>query len=99
VTLAVARNRGACSRTVGARELTHDVASCEETRIRQRCGQHGDEELSSRNEEPTREQRVARRAQKIARLREQLEEKDRELDSLRARLVAGSSDRDRKSVV
>jgi hypothetical protein len=73
--------------------LTHDVASCEETRIRQGCGQHGDEGLSSRNEEPTREQRAARRVQKIARLREQLEEKDRELDILRARLVAGPSDR------
>jgi hypothetical protein len=49
--------------------------------------------LSSRNEEPTREQKAARRARKVARLREQLGEKDREIDRLRARLVVEPSDR------
>ncbi|MGH3147890.1 MAG: sulfotransferase domain-containing protein, partial [Rubrobacter sp.] len=49
--------------------------------------------MSIGNEEPTREQRAARRGQKVARLREQLEEKDRELDRLRTRLVARPSDR------
>ncbi len=49
--------------------------------------------MSNTNEEQTREQRVARRAQKVARLRKELEEKDRELDRLRASLMTAPSDR------
>jgi hypothetical protein len=47
--------------------------------------------LSIGDEKPTQEQRAAKRNERIARLREQLEEKDRELERLWARLIEGGS--------